>query len=164
MKGREKVYVKTSEIIPIYKGKCDKNDCFVCLSDGKGNCRKGNVNYEIECTREGCGYVYYGESARNSYCRGIEHLKGIEKRDSNSVFVEHVRDRHGSDFTSDICSGFRMSVKETHKTALERQITEAVKIDSTNKQILNRKTGYRCNAVLTLGCSLTSDNNTFAAP
>ena len=136
----------------------------MCLSDGKGNCRKENVNYEIECIREKCGYVYYGETARNAYCRGIEHLKGLQKRDCNSVFVEHVRDRHGSDFTSDICSGFRMSVKETHKTALERQITEAVKIDSTNKQILNRKTGYRCNAVLTLGCSLTSDNNTFAAP
>ena len=51
-----------------------------------------------------------------------------------------------------------MNVKETHKTALERQITEAVKIDSTNKQTMNRKTGFRANNVLTLGCSLTSDN------
>ena len=155
---------KLQKSYPFIKEKCNKNDCFVCLSDGKGNCMKENINYEVECTRENCGYVYYGETARNAYCRGVEHLKGLQKRDCSSVFVEHVRDRHESDFTSDMCSSFKMSVKETHKTALERQITEAVKIDSTNKQILNRKTGYRCNAVLTLGCSLTSDNNTSAAP
>ena len=77
---------------PFSREKCSNNDCFVCVSNGKGNCRTENVNYEIECTREGCEHIYYGETSRNSYCRGIEHLKGIEKRDSNSVFVEHVRD------------------------------------------------------------------------
>ena len=149
---------KLQKSYPFTREKCDNNDCFVCISDGKGNCKRENVNYEIECTRPGCGYVYFGETSRNSYCRGLEHLKGIEKRDNNSVFVEHIRDFHNSDFTSDKCGRFKMSVKETHKTALERQITEAVKIDTTTKQTMNRKTGFRVNGMLSLRCSLTSDN------
>ena len=50
-----------------------------------------------------------------------------------------------------------MNVRETHKTALDRQITEAVKIDMSNKQTLNRKTGFRVNNVLSLRSSLASD-------
>ena len=51
----------------------------------------------------------------------------------------------------------KMNVRETHKTALDRQITEAVKIDMSNKQTLNRKTGFRVNNVLSLRSSLALD-------
>ena len=85
-------------------------------------------------------------------------MKGIERRDRNSVFVEHVKDKHNSDFLSDKCCGYQMNVRETHKTALDRQITEAVKIDMSNKQTLNRKTGFRINNVLSLRSSLAPDN------
>ena len=84
-------------------------------------------------------------------------MKGIERRDRNSVFVEHVKDKHNSDFSNDKCCGYKMTVRETYKTALDRQITEAVKIDMTNKQTLNRKTGFRVNNVLSLRSSLASD-------
>ena len=153
---------KLQKSYPFCVEKCKSNDCFVCISDGKGNCMKENVNYEIECTREGCGYIYFGETCRNAYSRGREHLRGIEKRDKNSVFVEHVIDKHDSVFLNDKCCGYKMNVRETHRSALDRQITEAVKIDTTNKQTLNRKTGFRVNTVLSLRSSLTSDNDTCA--
>ena len=78
---------------PFKEKKC-VNNCFVCLSNGKGNCRKSNVNYEIVCTRQGCEYVYIGETGRNAFCRGREHLKGMEKKCDDSVLIEHIREAH----------------------------------------------------------------------
>ena len=149
---------KLQKSYPFRKDKCAVNDCFVCLSGGKGNCLRDNINYEIECTRIGCEYVYYGESARNSYCRGREHLKSLSKRDPESVLVEHVNTKHDGVYCENICCEFRMSVKETHSNAMERQITEATKIDLSDKKTMNRKAGYRANSVLRLRSSLTADN------
>ena len=86
----------------------------MCTSDGKGNFLKENVNYEIECVRDGCDFVYHGDSAHHALCRGCEHLKGIKKKDKDSVFVEHIIDKHEGIFYCDISRGFRMNVKETH--------------------------------------------------
>ena len=76
---------KLQKSYPFSKEKCVAKDCFVCLSDGKGNCKKENVNYEIECVRQECEYVYIGETARNAYCRGREHLKGVKRRENDIV-------------------------------------------------------------------------------
>ena len=123
---------------------------------------KENINYEIGCIRKDCSYVYLGESVRNSWCRGREHLRGLDKREKDSVFVENINEKHDSDFTYDRCGGFRMNVKESHKTALDRQITEAVKIDTCQKQTLNKRTGFRANSVLRL-CSTLNGNCDTAA-
>ena len=56
------------------------------------------MNYEVECVREGCNYVYLGEICRNAWSRGKEHLRGIQKRDNDSVFVEHIRECHDNVF------------------------------------------------------------------
>ena len=52
---------KLQKSYPFSKNKCSSMDCFVCESEGKGNCLRENVNYEVECVREGCDYVYLGE-------------------------------------------------------------------------------------------------------
>ena len=154
---------KLQKSYPFKKDKCAVNDCFVCLSEGKGNCLRENINYEIECTKIGCDYVYYGESARNSYCRGREHLKGLTKRDPDSVLVEHINERHNGEFGNSVCCDFKMNVKETHANAMNRQITEATKIDMSSKPTMNRKTGYRANSVLRLRSSLTAEQHTCQA-
>ena len=82
----------------------------------EGNCLKENVNYEIECTRQGCEYVYCGESSRNCLCRGREHLRGISKRDHEGVLVKHVVKMHTSEFQCGVCCGFKMIVRETSTT------------------------------------------------
>ena len=61
------------------------------------------MNYQIVCTRQGCEYVYYGETARNGFARGKEHLKGMEKKDEESVLVQHVKEWHQSDFATPPC-------------------------------------------------------------
>ena len=126
------------------------------MSEGKGNCLRENVNYEIECVREGCKFVYIGETARNAYCRGREHLRGIKRKDEESVLVEHVNDQHDSDFKYDICGGYRMNVRMTNKSVFERLVTEAVRIEMSDKPTLNRKSGFRANSVLRLRSSLNA--------
>ena len=54
---------------------CDKEDCFVCISGGKGNCRASGVTYEISCMQcktidQPVRYKHIGETARNAYSRG----------------------------------------------------------------------------------------------
>ena len=64
------------------------------MSEGKGNCRRNSVNYEIKCLRDGCDYVYMGETSQNAYCRGGEHLEGIKKRYTDSVLCQHIHECH----------------------------------------------------------------------
>ena len=149
---------KMQKSYPFEKVKCTDSDCFVCNSEGKGNCAKENINYEIECVRDGCDFVYYGESARNALCRGREHLKGIRKKDKDSAFVEHIVDKHENIFDYDLCGGFKMSVKETHKNAFDRVVTEAVKISMSERPVMNRKSGFRTNSVLRLSSSLSAEH------
>ena len=104
--------------------------------------------------------MYIGETARNAFCRGREHLKGLLSKNSDSVLVEHVYCCHNGEFKYDECAGFKMNVKETHTSAMNRLITEAVKIDSSSRPIMNRRTGYRANSVLRLTSSIASENTT----
>ena len=140
---------KLQKSYPFKRDKCGSK-CFVCMSEGKGNCKRCNVNYEISCVRPGCNYVYVGESGRNAYIRGREHLRGMEKRDTESVLVEHVNEVHNGDFCEPPCHQFKMSVTQCHNTALDRLVTEAVKINKQEKPLMNRKRGFRVNSVLSL--------------
>ena len=140
---------KLQKSYPFVKEQCDDN-CFVCMSEGKGNCKRSNVTYQIACTRPGCKHVYEGESSRHAYSRGREHLKGLAKKDEDSVLVQHIKEKHENDFSDPPCHKFKMSVTQSHVTALNRLVAEAVNIEHTTKPLLNRKRGYRVNTVLTL--------------
>jgi len=74
-------------------------------------------------------------------------LRSIKKKDKDSVSVENVIERHSSDFKYDRCNGFRMNICETHKSAFERPVTEAVKIDLSDCQTMNNKTDFKTNTV-----------------
>ena len=113
-----------------------------------------NVNYEIECMREGCDFVYCGETYRNAFCRGREHLRGLDKRSDDSVLMEHIRDYHEGDFSNPPCQQYKMSVTQYHSKTLDRLVTEAVNIDTASRPTMNRKRGFRSNQMLRLKTSL----------
>ena len=140
---------KLQKSYPFTKQICEET-CFVCASEGKGNCRRSNITYVIECTRQGCKYQYIGETSRNGISRGKEHLKGLEKRDQDSVLVQHIQDFHQSDFSQSPCHQFKMSITLSHETTISRLVTEAVKIEMSTKPLMNRKRGYCVNSVLSL--------------
>jgi hypothetical protein len=75
---------------PFPNPKCsDPNQCMVCNSEeGRGNCRRENVTYTIQCNE--CDSKYIGETARNAFSRGMEHMKALTKKDKNSVLHRHT--------------------------------------------------------------------------
>ena len=47
-------------------------------------------------------------------------MKGISKRDPESVLVEHVVERHNNEFELEVLYGLRMNRRETHTKANNR--------------------------------------------
>ena len=59
---------------PFKKESCDRPNCFVCTSDGKGKqiCNKENIVYKISCTEECKNHdLYKGETSYSAYTRGL---------------------------------------------------------------------------------------------
>ena len=115
----------------------------VCRSSNSGSCRRENITYQIEC--KDCNYIYIGETSRNAYTRGKEHLAACEKADPNSVLYEHSMNVHNDNSSE----RFGMFVTGTYESALSRQITEATKIFRTSKRrLLNRKSEWGHNRMI----------------
>ena len=90
--------------------------------------------YSLIC--EECGddiCQYFGESGRNAYTRGKEHLANIQAQDENkSVLKLHSLHHHNG--RDDV--NFTMKVTGTHTNSLDRQVTERVNIENFHGQIL----------------------------
>ena len=92
------------------------------------------VTYEIVCVP--CSgmpspgrYRYIGETARNAYTRGREHLSMLKNRNKPSVLWEHCRDVHSGNIVD-----FKMSViKRYQNDAMFRQIMESVITESSDQ-------------------------------
>ena len=123
---------------PTATRKCQENECMVCKNDGKGDCKRENVTYRITC--KNCKKVYIGETSKNAYTRGQQHQRLLQNKDKQSVLYRHIQLDHKLETNA---PKFEMSVLQTHKTALCRQITEAVKINNIPKEkIINNKTEW----------------------
>ena len=130
--SRCKFQEQDTKVLPLPQDVCEDR-CLVCMSGGTGNSRKCNVTYEILCTRQGCKYIYQGETCRNALVRGCEHLRGMEKREEESVFVQCTWNHRSNDFSEEPCQQFKMCVTESQKTTLGRLMMEAVKIIKETK-------------------------------
>ena len=78
---------------PFKSEKCEREDCLVCTSGGKGTCYATGVTYEIVCKECSCKYV--GETARSAYSRGLEHLKTSKTEQEQAVMWKHAQEKHG---------------------------------------------------------------------
>ena len=140
----EKSGTKLKDILhrkdPFKTTNCERNDCFICTSGGKGDCTKDNVTYKIKCTEE-CNKrdIYNGESSYNGYTRGGEHLKKYEKNDPNSMLIQHCNNEHQGEKVR-----FRMDVSGYyHNDSTKRQVTEGLEIERTpTNRLMNSKTEW----------------------
>ena len=123
--------LRTSD--PRKKKRCNRINCPVCTTEGKGNCKAQNANYKITCE---CGDVYTGTTTRTSYIRGKEHHKDMSEKKEESDLWEHCVKKHEGNIKK-----FKMDVIETFKgDPLLRQISEAVRINRTDKdKRINKK-------------------------
>ena len=74
----------------------------------------------MRCKR--CNERYIGETARNGFTRGREHIRGIIKKRNDSVFHLHnIENHNGSGRVSD----FEMKVAKVYSgDATKRQVPE----------------------------------------
>ena len=83
--------------------------------------------------------MHIGESARNAYSRGSELTAALYNKDKDSVLFRHLQDKHKDEDTPT----FKMTVMNTHRSALDRQISEAVHISNTpDDDLINRKSEW----------------------
>ena len=105
-----------------------------------GDCESENVNYLIECLdckKKGKEVEYIGESARTMYDRGNEHLNDLLTENKGKPLWEHVKEEHEGEVRT---SSFKMKLIKKNKSALQRQIREALEIEGSGAEVvLNMK-------------------------
>ena len=147
---------------------CGREECHTCKqgSEELPNCKKRNIVYESICALCNPGALkkgplkvydsskpslYVGETARSLQERSREHIADLEARSSNSHMWKHQEESHGGSKEA----RFVFKIVETPKSALSRQIGEAIRIRRRGGEggILNARGEYnRCHITrLTLG-------------
>ena len=134
---------------------CQRENCTTCRPDwGKvGTCRVKNVVYEdicLTCKDNNKSSRYIGESHRTMFQRGLEHVADV----SNLGKISHIRDHIQAEHPELIHrlleapnTLFSMQLIKPARTALSRQIREAVEIsaNTTGGAVLNSKEEFsRC--------------------
>ena len=81
---------------------CGRKGCFICRGVKRGirNCMKEGVVYNItceECKSKEKKAEYWGETGRDGYARGGEHLKGCRDKDKENALWKHIEREHGGD-------------------------------------------------------------------
>ena len=125
---------------------CGEEDCIGCnIERGKGGkCRKNNVNYEIECKLcpEDKRPVYIGETSRNLYTRGREHVRSgnsrVDSGSGESCFIK----RHMEEHHEGMRGKFAGRVTHNNKDSLSRQVREGVLIRRSNRELMNTKSEW----------------------
>ena len=163
-----------------WRGKdCRRPNCLLCstkVRTGKElnkDCSKRNITYEIKCLTCETKMLeeieleagddnekrkeleknlqvpkYIGESSRSAYERGFEHLDMLARLSSKSMMLKHILAVHENKDMSEIEWG--MSITSYKRSAFDRQIDEAVRIDRefrNNKNILNSKSEWANSAL-----------------
>ena len=118
---------------------CGHSQCFACREGEGGDCRRKNVGYKITCSE--CKRAYHGETSRNMFCRGKEHLRALTQRKKESVLWEHCESEHEGRQIS-----FKMEATGFFREPLSRQVDEAVRIYNAPNN-LNRRNEWRKTAV-----------------
>ena len=122
--------------------KCNESEnCMLCREKGTGKCRTNNITYTLTCKQ--CKDIYIGETSRNAFTRGKEHETQMNRKDKNSIILRHQQLKHPGDTPS-----FEMKITGTYRSALDRQIAEAVKISRAKDRLINNKTEFRQNRIM----------------
>ena len=120
---------------------CADSDCLPCKEGrgGGGQCRKTNIQYSMECRQcpESDPTTYIGETSRNLYTRAKEHIDKCEGRKEDSFMWKHQEEKHNG-----VEADFKARVTHSFRDCLSRQVSEAVYIRRSEKQVLNSKSEW----------------------
>ena len=117
---------------------CSAGECIACKGGrgSGGQCRRNNVTYEIECglCQGDEKSVYVGETARNLFTRGGEHISKYEGGKEASFLLKHQQEKHEGRpavYSSKVTGYF--------KDCLSRQVAEGVNIRRCDSNLMNTK-------------------------
>ena len=121
---------------------CQQGNCPLCLTgEGKGGLyhhRSGAV-YRGDCLL--CGEQvarYWGESGDSGYCRTLQHVSAIQRRDKDNAFSKHLTIHH-QEKEGEVLA-FKFTLEEVHSQPLSRLCSESVRIhDDTCEIPMNSK-------------------------
>ena len=97
---------------------------------------KENALYKIickECRKKEIRSEYWGETGRNCFLRGGEHIEGLKNKEEDNALWKHTWDVHDGEGNSDT---FEMKLEKTFKKPLERQIREGVELEMCTADIV----------------------------
>ena len=120
---------------------CEDEQCIACKAGrGEGgNCRSCSINYQVDCQLCPADKRsrYIGESARNLFSRGKEHLGRYRNRDKKSFMQKHQSRKHPG-----LAGDYTAKVTGSSRDCLTRQVREAVLIRRSEVPVLNSKTEW----------------------
>ena len=122
------------------------HDCVACVvkRGSGGKCRKGNTTYQKEClqceelanqtNKQMDRTTYIGETSRNLYTRGKEHIYKYQSSNSESFMLQHQEEKHNCQ-----PAVFNAKVTGSYRDCLSRQVAEGVAIRRCQTSVLNSK-------------------------
>ena len=139
----EKLFQKAN---PFNEKNCENNYCPVC--DGSGiTCRNEGVGYRgvcSECRSQNVESVYIGETGKNAYTRGRQHMQGLKGKSENNAFYKHWKNFHEkpSEDPSRRLNNFEIRVEKSYQDPITRQINEMVRMKNFQGTLLNSKSEW----------------------
>ena len=130
---------------PWKKRHCRRRECQTCdhKNPGQlGKCRSEGILYKIECRKckgEDKDIKYIGESSRTSYERFKEQIDGAKNNDKRNPLHKHNINEHNGEKQE-----FMMTVLQTFKKPMNRQVAEKVRIEkeSSSSRVMNSKSEW----------------------
>ena len=130
-------------------------DCLPCLSNpGEGGGllhQRAGALYRGTCklcAAQGRSTVYHGETGYNAYTRLGEHGGDVRTGNLSNPFTKHIVEEHPDADLGQIATIIDFQVLRTFEKPLERQVAEAVAIQSCKADmVLNSKAEWEQPAV-----------------
>ena len=148
---------------PLSPSTCERADCFPCTSGGGGDCSKSCSAYRLECqecVKNEMKAVYEGETGRNCYSRGLEHLAGLSSEKDDNPLWKHCEIQHNGQKVA-----FKMVCLRSFKTAYMRQVNEGVRIACCNADIcMNSKAEFHQPSIIRVTNTLGNSNEEQTGP
>ena len=120
-------------------------DCQPCKSK-PGSCRARNLTYQItcqNCQEKGIVKKYLGESHRAWSDRCSDHMQALKNGNQDYAIVKHQLNDHPDEEPN-----FKFLAVKSFKSAMQRQIYEAIMIDEApNSSLMNGKAEWGQNRV-----------------
>ena len=119
---------------PLRMKGCGRVDCLCCSKGKPGMCETNSVGYRISCDScQGAGKFahYEGETGRNAYTRGLEHMEDLRNEREDKPLWKHCILEHNG-----VQQSFTMKTLKYFNSCLQRQTNEAVRITAARTEIV----------------------------